>query len=69
MNWLQIILRFVHIGAGATWVGMMTFATFFLAPALGDVGPEGGKVMAALPVWQTDSGPRTDRSIPPGSGT
>jgi len=48
VNWLQIILRFVHIGAGATWIGMMTFTTFFLAPALGDVGPEGGKVMAAL---------------------
>jgi hypothetical protein len=48
VNWLQIILRFVHIGAGATWVGMMTFTTFFLAPAMGDVGPESGKIMAAL---------------------
>lgn len=48
MNWPQIVLRFVHIVAGATWVGMMALSTFFVAPALGDVGPEGGKVMAAL---------------------
>lgn len=48
MNWLQIVLRLVHIVSGATWVGMMALSTFFVAPALGDVGPEGGKVMAAL---------------------
>lgn len=48
MNWLQIVLRLVHIVSGATWVGMVALATFFVAPALSDAGPEGGKVMAAL---------------------
>jgi len=48
VNWLQIVLRLVHIVSGATWVGMMALSTFFVAPALADVGPEGGKVMAAL---------------------
>src|SRR5881397_2328433 len=45
---LQIVLRLVHVVSGALWLGMMAFTTYFLAPALGDVGPEGGKVMAAL---------------------
>lgn len=48
MNWLQIVLRLVHIVSGATWVGMVALATFFVAPAISDAGPEGGKVMAAL---------------------
>lgn len=45
---LQIALRFFHVFFGALWVGIMTFQTFFLTPALGDVGPDAGKVMAAL---------------------
>jgi hypothetical protein len=48
VNWLQIVLRLVHIVSGATWVGMVALATFFVAPALSDAGPEGGTVMAAL---------------------
>jgi uncharacterized membrane protein len=48
VNWLQIVLRFVHIVSGATWVGMMALSTFFVGPALADAGPEGGKVMAGL---------------------
>jgi len=48
VDWLVIVLRLVHIVLGALWVGMMAFTAFFLAPALGDTGPEGGKVMAAL---------------------
>ena len=48
MNWLMIVLRFVHIGAGAMWVGMMAFMTFYLTPALNEVGPDAGKVMQAL---------------------
>jgi hypothetical protein len=45
---LTIVLRFVHIVFGATWVGFAVFAAFFLGPALQDVGPDGGKVMGAL---------------------
>jgi len=46
--WLVIVLRLVHVVSGALWIGMMAFSTYFLVPALGEVGPEGGKVMAAL---------------------
>jgi hypothetical protein len=49
MNWLMIVLRFIHVGGGAMWVGMMAFMTFFLTPAMAEAGPaEGGKLMAAL---------------------
>ena len=49
MNWLMIVLRLIHVGGGAMWVGMMAFMTFYLTPALAEVGPqESGKVMAAL---------------------
>ena len=48
MNTLIVILRLVHIVCGASWFGMMVLAQLFLGPAIGDAGPEGGKVMAAL---------------------
>jgi hypothetical protein len=48
MDPLVLILRLIHIVGGATWVGMAVFAGFYLTPSLQEVGPEGGKVMAAL---------------------
>jgi hypothetical protein len=45
---LLVVLRLVHVVFGAIWVGMAVFAALFLAPAVQDAGPEGGKVMAAL---------------------
>ena len=48
MDPLVIVLRLIHVVAGALWVGMVTFATYFLQPALQESGPEGGKVMAAV---------------------
>ena len=48
MDPLVIVLRFVHVVAGAIWVGMVVFTTFFLMPAIQEVGPDGGKVMAAV---------------------
>lgn len=48
MDPLIIVLRLLHVVGGALWVGMVTFATYFLQPALQETGPEGGKVMAAL---------------------
>jgi len=49
MNWLMLVLRLIHVGGGALWVGMMAFVTFFLTPALAEAGPqESGKLMAAL---------------------
>ena len=44
----MLVLRFAHVFFGALWVGMMAFQTFFLMPALADVGPDAGKLMAAL---------------------
>lgn len=48
MDPLVIVLRLVHVVCGAVWVGMVTFATFFLQPAVQEVGPDGGKVMGAI---------------------
>jgi hypothetical protein len=45
---LVVFLRFVHVVAGAIWVGMVVLTTFFLMPAIQEVGPDGGKVMAAV---------------------
>ena len=43
-----LALRFLHVFFGALWVGMMAFQVFFLGPALGEAGPDAGKVMAGL---------------------
>lgn len=48
MDPLVIVLRLVHIVAGAIWVGMATFATYYLQPAIQETGPDGGKVMGAM---------------------
>ena len=48
MDPLVIILRFIHVVAGAVWVGMVVFTTFFLMPAVQEAGPDGGKVMAGV---------------------
>lgn len=49
MDWLMIVLRLIHVGGGAMWVGMVAFMTFYLTPAMAEAGPaESGKLMAAL---------------------
>ncbi len=48
MTALLVILRALHIGAGVYWAGTMIFAATLLAPSIGDAGPAGGQVMAAL---------------------
>ena len=45
---LLIIARILHVGAGIMWVGVMVFNARYLGPALGDIGPDAGKVMGAL---------------------
>jgi uncharacterized membrane protein len=45
---LQIVLRIVHIGAGIFWVGSVAFLTFFLQPAVGALGSQGGAVMGFI---------------------
>ena len=44
----MLVLRFAHVFFGALWVGMMAFQVFFLMPALAEVGPDAGKLMAAM---------------------
>ena len=42
------ILRFFHIVAGVLWVGAMMMLAFFVAPAVGALGPSGGAMMNQL---------------------
>jgi len=48
MDPLQLVLRLLHVVGGAIWVGAVVFMAWFLIPAVGDSGPDGGKVMTAL---------------------
>ncbi len=48
MDLILLILRLIHILGGTLWVGFGVFVPLVLAPALGELGPEAGKVMAAL---------------------
>ncbi len=48
MTTFYLTVRFLHVLAGAIWVGFAVFSAFFLMPAVLEVGPDGGKVIAAL---------------------
>ena len=48
MNLFTVILRLIHIGAGVFWAGGAIVLARFVIPAVGDTGPEGGKVVQAL---------------------
>jgi uncharacterized membrane protein len=48
MDYGLIVARIIHVLLGVTWVGSMFFVTTFLVPSVGDVGPDGSKVIAAL---------------------
>jgi len=43
-----LVLRVLHVLLAAIWVGMAVFLSFFMMPAIGEAGPAGGPVMAAL---------------------
>lgn len=45
---MMVALRIIHIGSGVFWAGSLLFLAFFLAPAVGRAGPEGGRVMQEL---------------------
>lgn len=42
------LARVIHIVVGVFWAGTVFFNAWLLAPALRDLGPDGGKVMGAL---------------------
>jgi hypothetical protein len=48
MDLLILTLRLIHIVTGTLWVGFGVFVSLMLGPALGEVGPDAGKVMVAL---------------------
>src|SRR5262245_32756225 len=47
-NLVVLILRLIHVGLGAFWVGAGLFLAFFLGPAAKAAGPDGGKVMGHI---------------------
>ena len=48
MQALIVVLRLLHIVAGAVWVGAVVFTAFFLMPTIAAAGPGGGAVMREL---------------------
>jgi hypothetical protein len=45
---MLLLARVTHIVVGVFWAGTVIFNAWLLAPALRDLGPDGGKVMGAL---------------------
>ena len=58
MTLIQILVLYIHIGAGIMWIGGLVYLRFILVPALTRAAPE---VRGPLMV---DIGPRTVRFIP-----
>ena len=48
MDYLHLVLRIIHIGAGVFWVGGVLMMTFFIAPTVGVIGEGGPKFVAHL---------------------
>jgi hypothetical protein len=48
MDWYMVVLRIVHVVAGAFWVGSAIVVFRFLQPAARDVGPAAAPLMANL---------------------
>ena len=48
MDWYQIVLRLVHIMAGAFWAGSFYFFFFFVEPSVEELGPTGQQFVAHL---------------------
>ena len=48
MDWLQIVLRVIHIGGAIVWVGSSAFLHFFVEPTVRELGPQGGPFMAHM---------------------
>jgi uncharacterized membrane protein len=44
----MLIARFLHILLGVFWAGTLIFNAIYLAPAMGEAGPDAAKVMAGI---------------------
>ena len=52
MNWLTVVLRIVHIGAGVFWMGSLFTVSNFVMPTAAAFGPEGPRFMRRLMLQQ-----------------
>ncbi len=48
MNWLIVVLRFLHIFAGVFWAGSVFTLTGFVMPLAATMGPDGQRLMRRL---------------------
>lgn len=48
MDYLHLIFRVIHIGAGVFWVGGTLMMTFFIAPTVSAMGEAGPKFVAHM---------------------
>ncbi len=48
MDYLHLVLRIIHIGAGIFWVGGVLMIVVFIAPTIGALGDAGPKFMAHM---------------------
>ncbi len=48
MNWLIVVLRFLHIGVGVFWAGSVFTVARFVMPLAATMGPDGQRLMRRL---------------------
>lgn len=48
MDYLQIVLRVIHIGSAIVWVGGGVFMHFFVEPTVTALGPQGGAFISHM---------------------
>lgn len=48
MDWLQLVLRIIHIGAGVVWVGGAALFFFYIEPTVNKLGPDAEKFVDEL---------------------
>lgn len=48
MDWYVVVLRLLHIPSGVLWAGGSLAFVWFVGPAVGAIGPEGGKLIRQL---------------------
>jgi uncharacterized membrane protein len=48
MSSIDLTIRVIHVLGACIWLGAAFFAAWFLLPAMREVGPDAGKVMAAV---------------------
>lgn len=52
MNWVTVVLRFLHIFSGVFWIGSLFTMAAFVMPTAAAFGPEGMRFMRRLALQQ-----------------